>query len=820
MGQTDDILIRFRTDTGQLKAEFDDISAKLRQTSLEEKKAGDQAKVTSKDIADAAGRRKALLNAEIAQLKQLGEQQKKAFTPKDIAEFNSKISQSQKNISLLKGEGDKLAGSNSVLGSSFAKLGGLIAAAFSVGQIIAFGNTAVQEFANAEKAAFQLLGALNGNEAAQKRLLSLADEFQERFAIDNDVIVAQESFLAIQGRTETQIRKTIQAAIQLSAAVGGSLEENVQKLDGTFEGITGKMGKLDSRITGLTKSQLANGEAIDIINEKYQGFAEKGLEGVSGELQRIAVESENAAERLGKSIAPIKIFFQDAKKDILNFFATIVDGIKSFAGLSTADDEITKFKNEQLALSLKAFENFNTEKLTRLKEADERELASAKNLSEKQKAFIQSEIDAIKQLILIKEQDAEASRKASQPSDEDSKKALEAAQKLDKERRDAQTAFAKFTFDEQNKNIDKEAAARKLAASETIQGENELQAAILAIDEATVKEKIQNAKDTLQLVTELEIQLTEIRIRQNELKKKSDKEVSDALIKAMGEATEKALENSEKQAKKQKELVEQQRENLLALLSAVGEVSNEINSLLQANSDADIERIEHRRETNNEAIDEQIAKLEEQHSRGGIGEEAFEKKKLALLNQRAAAEKKYNDQVKKEKQEQAKIDKAIAIFNIILNGVRAYVTALATPPAPNIFLAALAATLTGVQLAVAIATPIPAFAKGTKGKQGSGLARVGEKGEEVVWLPAKAKVLHNQGVRENAEILDSMFDGKLDAYIHKNYVLPALKLQSPNVNINIDYKKLAKANQQSKSVSIDNLHELAEMFNHNPRRVI
>ena len=99
----DDILIRFKADTGQLKAEFDEIVAKLRQTSSEEKKAGDQAKVTSKDIADAAARRKVLLAAEIQQLKQLGEQQKKAFTPKDIAEFNSKIAQSQKNISLLKG---------------------------------------------------------------------------------------------------------------------------------------------------------------------------------------------------------------------------------------------------------------------------------------------------------------------------------------------------------------------------------------------------------------------------------------------------------------------------------------------------------------------------------------------------------------------------------------------------------------------------------------------------------------------------------------------------------------------------------------------
>lgn len=807
---TDDILIRFKADTGQLKAEFDELSANLKKVAAEEKKSSDQSKVTTKEITEAGKRRNALLAAEIQVLKQLEQQQKKAFTPKDIAEFNSRISQSQRNISLLKGEQDKLVGGNSALGSSFAKLGGLIAAAFSVGQIIAFGNHAVEEFAKAEKAAFQLLGALNGNEGAQKRLLDLADEFQARFAIDNDVIVAQEAFLAIQGRTETQIRKIIQAAAQLSAVTGDDLATSVEKLDKTFEGQLGRLAQMDKRFTELSKSELANGAAIDLVNEKYAGFAEKGLEGVAGQLQRIDIEAENAAERLGKSIAPIKIFFADAKKDILNLFATIVDGIKSFAGLSTADDEITKFKNEQLALSLKAFENFNKEKLERLKAADERELANSKDLTEKQKALIESEIAAIKQLILIKEQDAEAARKASLPSDEDAKKALEQIQKNDKEKRDAQAAFAKFTFDEQNKNADKEAAQRKLHAEETIESEKLLQLELLKIDGETLGIKLKNAEDTFQDTAAIEQAITDNLRAQTKLR--NDILKGGGEIHPNKEDYDKWLKDSKEASDKFKKI---QEENLEAVLDAVVQVTNEINSLLQANSDAEIERINHRRDANSDAIDAQIAKLEEQHEKGRISDADFEKRKLALINQRAAAEKRYNDQVKEEKRKQAKIDKEIAIFNIVLNTAAAIVKAL-----PNAILVALAATIGAVQLGVAIATPIPEFAKGTKGKRGSGLARVGERGEEIVFLPSGAKVLPHQKTREYSDVLDSMFDGKLDAYIHKNYVLPALKSQPTNVNINLDYKKLAKANQQRSSISIDNLHELADLFDHNPRRVI
>lgn len=611
----------------------------------------------------------------------------------------------------------KSADATSALGNQFNKLGGLIAAAFSIDAVIAFGNAAVNEFAKAEKAAKQLLGALNGNVEAQKRLLKQADEFQTQFAIDNDVIVAQQTFLAIQGRTETQINKTIKAAIQLSSVTGEDLASAVQKLDGTFEGNLGRLTRLDARFGQLTKQQLANGAAIDIINDKYAGFAEKGLEGVTGELQRIEVEASNAAERLGESIAPIKIFFQDAKKDILNFFATIVDGIKSFAGLSTANDEISKFKAEQLSLSLKAFEDFNSEKLKALLEADERELKSSKNLSDKQRAFIEAEIDALKQLIILREQDAEAAKKAAQKTPEELKKLSEEAAKAAKEAADLQRKIFEVARDEY--------------------------------------EKIEKEK--------LDIQLKSFEVAREEFEK-AEKEKQDIQKKSFEVAREEYEKLQEDNLKKQEEAEEQKRKNIQATFDLAIELADQIGSLLSAQDEAQIDAINQRRDTAIGAIDRQLSALEEANNKGKISDKQFEQQKKNLIAQRAAAEKKAADETKKLKQQEAEREKLLTVFKIGL--------ILAEAIASVDVFKIIAAT---AQLAVAIATPIPQFAKGTKGKKESGVGLVGEQGAEFIYMPQGTQVVPADRTKRYKDAVNAMIDGQFEQYVYRSMIAPALK---------------------------------------------
>lgn len=94
-----------------------------------------------------------------------------------------------------------------------------------------------------------------------------------------------------------------------------------------------------------------------------------------------------------------------------------------------------------------------------------------------------------------------------------------------------------------------------------------------------------------------------------------------------------------------------------------------------------------------------------------------------------------SEQIEKRKKavqiQQAKFDKATSIANIIASTAEAVVKTLKSyPPPGNIALAAVVGAIGAAQLARAIATPIPQFAKGGTMKQ-SGLAIVGEEGVEL-----------------------------------------------------------------------------------------
>lgn len=160
----------------------------------------------------------------------------------------------------------------------------------------------------------------------------------------------------------------------------------------------------------------------------------------------------------------------------------------------------------------------------------------------------------------------------------------------------------------------------------------------------------------------------------------------------------------------------------------VMEYMNAANELASAIYDAKIQRIEEEQEVNNEAGEaeqERIAELVEQNV---ITEEEGEARKRAAED--ATAKK--NEELEKKKQQlqhkQAVWDKANSITKCTMQTALAIMNAWATAPWPvNIAMAAIAGALGAVQLATIIATPIPAYAKGTD-CHGGGPAIVGDGG--------------------------------------------------------------------------------------------
>ena len=164
---------------------------------------------------------------------------------------------------------------------------------------VSLNNADVQQQAEA-----RLLTALKGRSDVQQRLLTQASELQSRSILGDEVIIVQQAYLASLGMTEVQIGKVIEAAAQLSAATGMTLESAVKNLAKTFGGLTGELGESIPKLKEFTTEQLKNGEAVDFILENYKGFAETAAKEGLGAVKQLKNAWGDFLEQIGSTMLP------------------------------------------------------------------------------------------------------------------------------------------------------------------------------------------------------------------------------------------------------------------------------------------------------------------------------------------------------------------------------------------------------------------------------------------------------------------------------------------------------------------------------------
>jgi len=218
-------------------------------------------------------------------------------------------------------------------------------------------------------------------------------------------------------------------------------------------------------------------------------------------------------------------------------------------------------------------------------------------------------------------------------------------------------------------------------------------------------------------------------------------------------------------------------ENTFKVLQAVGGLLSEINGLFKAASDQRISEIEAEKEAQLSSIEAQLEANQEFLDERKISDEEFAANEKALQEEKLRIEKETQKKIREEKRKQAILDKANALFEIGLSTAVAIVNAQKNPPPLSTILTAIIAATSALQAAAVIAQPIP-YRKGSKNTGPTGhLARVGEEGEEFVFMPSGSKVLPARQTKRYGEVIDAMFDNRLDDYIHRNYITPALMSQ-------------------------------------------
>ena len=122
--------------------------------------------------------------------------------------------------------------------------------------------------------------------------------------------------LASAGRTEEQIMSIMSAAADMAAVTGQDIASAAQQLNATYNGNAGALGRQITSINNLTKEELENGKAIELVAQQYKGAAAATAD--------VEVQLSNAwgdfKENIGRGwqnvTQPVKQFFLDVLNDI------------------------------------------------------------------------------------------------------------------------------------------------------------------------------------------------------------------------------------------------------------------------------------------------------------------------------------------------------------------------------------------------------------------------------------------------------------------------------------------------------------------------
>jgi hypothetical protein len=190
--------------------------------------------------------------------------------------------------------------------SAIKKLGGAIAATFAVHQLVEFGKKSIEVYLEAEKAEKKLSFALGERHKLTEGMIIQAKRLQEVTIVSKEQILNMYAFAAAQGYSADQIDKLTEAALQFSAVTGRSFEDAFKELAGTLEKGTIEKGlaKLIGKHKELTSEQIKGGAVLDIINEKYKGFAENLGTTSAGKVEIAKNQMRELQEEIGKMLAP------------------------------------------------------------------------------------------------------------------------------------------------------------------------------------------------------------------------------------------------------------------------------------------------------------------------------------------------------------------------------------------------------------------------------------------------------------------------------------------------------------------------------------
>jgi hypothetical protein len=137
---------------------------------------------------------------------------------------------------------------------------------------------------------------------ASQDFQNFASSMQQVSIFGDEIIIGQIAVAKSFGATNEQAKQLVQAAANLSATFGGSLESNVEKLGKTFSGSAGRLAQYIPELKAMTEAQLKAGDAFDAVNSKFAGAAANELTTYGGKVKAAENALSDLQEEMGRFV--------------------------------------------------------------------------------------------------------------------------------------------------------------------------------------------------------------------------------------------------------------------------------------------------------------------------------------------------------------------------------------------------------------------------------------------------------------------------------------------------------------------------------------
>lgn len=158
---------------------------------------------------------------------------------------------------------------------------------------------------------------------------AFSDSLERNSLFAGDVVLSQIAMAKSMGATNEQAKELVQAAANMAATFGGSLEERVTQLGQSLGGTAGRLTKFIPELKNFTEEQLRSGKAIDLVNSKFSGAAAAAVDTYEGKVIQLSNSMGKLQEELGNLVIDSDAV-QGSYGILSDLFQEIAQNIKAY----------------------------------------------------------------------------------------------------------------------------------------------------------------------------------------------------------------------------------------------------------------------------------------------------------------------------------------------------------------------------------------------------------------------------------------------------------------------------------------------------------